>query len=259
MLKRTVMNILSPGVWNALKTLRSELGLAYRHRKALAKAARYRGKQGNKVNFGSGANVKAGWINVDLNKEADLALDLRRPLPFETESCSLIYSEHLLEHLEYPGETLQFLKECFRVLEPEGVFSVGVPDTEWYMLDYCGVENQSRKLAGFPDEDVFSLAKRLWHPSWCQTRMEHLHHHARQGGEHQFAYDLETLSAALRRAGFAGVERRDFDPKFDSPSRRLNTLTRGRESRPTTDSRQRSGHPAATPSPRQLADSDPNR
>ena len=224
MLKRTVVNTLSPGVWNALKSLRSEVGLAYRHRKGVARAARYMGKRGHKVNFGSGHNVKSGWINVDLNKEADLALDLRRPLPFETESCSLIYSEHLLEHLEYPGEARQFLTECLRILEPGGAFSVGVPDTEWYMLDYCGVENPSRKLAGFTEEDVFALAKRLWHPPWCQTRMEHLHHHARQGGEHQFAYDFETLSAALRNTGFAQIERREFDPELDSPARRLNTL-----------------------------------
>jgi len=223
-LKQTVANTLSPGIWNALKSLRSEIGLAYRHRKGVVKAALYKGKRGSKVNFGSGRNVKSGWINVDLNKEADLALDLRRPLPFESDSCSLVYTEHLLEHLEYPGETRQFLSECFRILEPGGEFSVGVPDTEWYMLDYCGAENLSRTQAGFPDEDVFALAKRMWHPKWCQTRMEHLHYHARQDGQHKFAYDFETLNAALGRAGFVDIARREFDPGTDSPARKLNTL-----------------------------------
>lgn len=223
-IERAISATLSPGVVSALKVLRAELGLAYRHRRAVWKAARYTNAQGSKVNFGSGAAAKPGWINVDLNKAADLALDLRRPLPFSSASCSMVYTEHFLEHLQYPGETLQFLRECLRILEPGGVISLGVPDTEWYMLDYCGVPNASRMRAGFPDEDVYAIAKRLWHPKWCRTRMEHLHHHARQAGEHQFAYDFETLDKVLREVGFVDVERREYDPTLDSQQRALNTL-----------------------------------
>lgn len=223
-LKGAVSAVFSPGVVGALKVLRAELGLAYRHRKGVWKAARYAGTHGCKVNFGAGESIKQGWINVDLNKAADLALDLRRPLPFASKCCSMVYTEHFLEHLEYPGEARQFLQECLRILEPGGVISIGVPDTEWYMLDYCQAQNPNRVAAGFPHEDVFALAKRLWHPKWCTTRLEHLHHHSRQGGEHQFAYDFETLDKVLRDAGFADIERRSFDPELDSKQRALNTL-----------------------------------
>lgn len=223
-LERVLAGVTSPGVVGAVKNLRSELGLAYRHSRSVRKAALYKGKRGLKVNLGSGYATKPGWVNVDLNKAADLALDLRRPMPLDDASCSIIYSEHFLEHLEYPGDTMAFLRECYRVLEPGGRFSVGVPDTEWYMLDYCGAENSGRRQAGFPDEDVFAMAKRLWHPKWCVTRMEHLHHHARQGQEHKFAYDEESLDHVLRQAGFADVRRRAFDPAIDSEGRALNTL-----------------------------------
>ncbi|GAA0544391.1 putative SAM-dependent methyltransferase [Rhizomicrobium palustre] len=223
-LEKAISAAISPGFAQALKGLRAELGLAYRHHRGVKRAARYSGRHGCKINFGSGLAAKPGWINVDLNKAADLALDLRRPLPFDSASCAMVYSEHFLEHLQYPGEALQFLQECARILEPEGVLSLGVPDTEWYMLDYCGVANPSRTRAGFAEEDVFAIAKRLWHPKWCQTRMEHLHHHTRQAGEHQFAYDFETLEKLLHEAGFTAVERRDFDPALDSKQRALNTL-----------------------------------
>lgn len=223
-IKKVVSATFPPGVVHALKALRTELGLAYRHRKGVRKATRYAGAHGCKMNLGSGAAIKPGWINVDLNKAADLALDLRRPLPFDSKCCSVLYTEHFLEHLEYPREAHQFLQECLRILEPGGVISVGVPDTEWYMLDYCRAQNATRAAAGFPDEDVFAIAKRFWHPKWCKTRMEHLHYHSRQAGEHQFAYDFETLDKALRHAGFVNVERRDFDSALDSKQRALNTL-----------------------------------
>jgi hypothetical protein len=41
------------------------------------------------------------------------------------------------------------------------------------------------------------MAKRLWHPAWCQTRLEHLNYHFRQDTQHRFAYDYETLERVL--------------------------------------------------------------
>ncbi len=70
-----------------------------------------------KLNIGSGSNTKPGWINLDLAASADVRMDLRDPLPFPDQSCDLIYSEHFLEHLSYPDESVPFLAECRRVLK----------------------------------------------------------------------------------------------------------------------------------------------
>ena len=48
----------------------------------------------------------------------------------------MIYSEHFFEHLQHPRDTTRFLSEAFRLLEQGGVFSVGVPDTEWPLKAY---------------------------------------------------------------------------------------------------------------------------
>ena len=63
-----------------------------------------------------------------------------------------------------------------------------------------------------------------WQPDWCYTLMHQINYLFRQGHEHKYAYDGETLALILERAGFVRVNRRDFDPALDSESRRIGTL-----------------------------------
>jgi predicted SAM-dependent methyltransferase len=184
------------------------------HANGVRKARRLLGRNDLKIQLGCGARIKPGWINIDLRSSADIRLDLSRKLPFASSSTCLIYSEHFLEHIEYPGPAMSLLRECHRMLTPGGIFSVGVPDTEWPLLEYAGVRH----------DGYFDQAKKSWHPDWCETALEHINFHFRQGREHRFAYDFSTLKKALERAGFVNVRRRDFDPELDSEERRLGTL-----------------------------------
>jgi predicted SAM-dependent methyltransferase len=149
--------------------------------------------------------LKPGWINIDGMAKADLTLDLREPLPFRDGSCSMIYTEHFLEHVDYPEPALSLLKECHRVLQVDGVISIGVPDA-----------GRSLKAYSTCDKEHFDEAKQRFHPPWCQTMMEHVNYTFRQGTEHRFAYDFETLAKALAQAGFREIARRPHDPEFDS-------------------------------------------
>ena len=54
--------------------------------------------------------------------------------------------------------------------------------------------------------------------------MEDINFPFRQGEEHNFAYDFETLRYILEKSGFVQVKRRDFDPSLDSRDRELGTL-----------------------------------
>jgi predicted SAM-dependent methyltransferase len=208
MLRSVIKAKTTAGFRRAIRDLAEEFRIQRLHRAALKRVNRYSGSN-LKLNIGCGPNVKRGWINIDLSDNADLQLDLRERLPFADESVSIVYSEHFFEHLEYPDEALNFLKESIRVLQRGGLFSVGVPDTEWPLRAYVN-----------GDEEYFLIARQRWHPAWCNTRMHNLNYHFRQGREHKYAYDFETLAQILSEVGFVSIVRRPFNPDLDDESRK---------------------------------------
>jgi predicted SAM-dependent methyltransferase len=83
------------------------------------------------LNLGCGQRFHAEWINVDFSstEKGVLAHDLTQGIPFPDESLEVVYHSHLLEH--FPRSLAEnFLGECYRVLRPQGVIRVVVPDLE---------------------------------------------------------------------------------------------------------------------------------
>lgn len=207
---------LSKGLRQALRSVRVESDLNSRHRRSLSRVLSVTAAKSElKLNLGCGPNVKAGWVNIDLfDPNAELQLDLREPWPFAAGSVSHAYSEHVFEHFLFPDEVTHFLAEALRVLKSGGMIDIGVPDTAWPLKAYHD-----------PSDEYWKLAKTdWWHPAYCQTRLDHINHHFRQGGEHKYAWDEETLAAKLAEAGFVSVKRREFDSALDTESRRAGTL-----------------------------------
>jgi len=213
-LKTSVKGLFSAGLWSASRNLVQELRWTPLRRRGRRKARAYSGRTQLKLNIGCGPNLKAGWVNIDLQPNVDLPLDMRDPIPLQEGCAALIYSEHFLEHLDYPADAMRFLHECERLLQHGGVISIGVPDTRWPLESYTGVK----------DGEYFKFVKKHWHPAWCQTPMEHINYHFRQDTQHRFAYDFETLSLALKQAGFGSIREREFDSALDSEHRRVGTL-----------------------------------
>lgn len=83
------------------------------------------------LNLGCGSRSHADWVNADINPSAPgiLPLDLGNDLPFASDSFTVVYHSHVLEHLPR-YRVPAFLKECYRVLTPGGVLRVVVPDLE---------------------------------------------------------------------------------------------------------------------------------
>jgi len=199
----------------AEKVLQMEL---YNQGLHLAECERYSqlstGQKRLNLNLGCGNKLKRGWCNVDMfAREADFRFDLRENWPFADHAAHLIYCEHFFEHLEYPIETSHFLQESLRVLEIGGLLHVGVPGTAWLMRSY-----------GKPQSYYWSLAKTIWHPASCKTQMQHINHHFRQEGQHQYAWDTETLIEELKMHGFENAARRRWISDLDSADRRVNSI-----------------------------------
>ncbi len=212
----------------ALRQLVHEVRVARLHRIGVRQARRLSMDGPVRLNLACGHLPKKGWLNVDLfGPTAELRLDLRRPLPFPDGCASYIYAEHFFEHLDYPdltqsmgwdlegrdapSEALQFLRECRRVLRPDGIVDLVVPDAEGMIDDY--VRRRDIRQQGA-----------WWGPRWCDTAMHRVNYLFRQGRQHRYAYDEETLAQLMTHAGFRDVRRRPFNPELDAPNHAIGSL-----------------------------------
>ncbi len=84
-----------------------------------------------KLNLGCGYNKLSGYLNVDKFAECspDLVVDLETfPWPFENDSVSEIYLNHVLEHLGATVETFKgIIQELYRVCRHDAIIQINVP------------------------------------------------------------------------------------------------------------------------------------
>lgn len=83
------------------------------------------------LNLGCGGCFHPDWTNVDFNRTGETVIphNLLKGIPFADNSFEVVYHSHLLEHLP-KNEALPFLTECHRVLQPNGIIRVVIPDLE---------------------------------------------------------------------------------------------------------------------------------
>jgi SAM-dependent methyltransferase len=196
---RIAYAVFPPPVWD---TLRQEWPMTkLRWKNALLRRrieGRFKNSRELKIHLGCGKRVIAGWVNVDCFRGPgiDFTGDLRRPLPFADGSARLIYSEHVLEHLQME-DALRLLQECKRVLAPDGILRIGIPDAEIYLRAY---------ISG--DQPFFDELKHLGGAvNPLRTPMEVINHMFRMGACHLFAWDWPTLQLALTEAGFVSTRK----------------------------------------------------
>ena len=179
-----------------------------------------------RLNIGCGDRPTAGWINYDnslsviLGRLPALAVLLARigliaksqlnfariaqsegiryanvtsRIPEGDSSVEVIYSCHMLEHLTR-DDALRFLRECRRVLKPQGALRVVVPALKILADNYLagGDANHFIESLYIVPTDPESLLSRLK----CLL----------VGGRlHLWMYDADSLRGLLREAGFASV------------------------------------------------------
>jgi predicted SAM-dependent methyltransferase len=213
---------------HTLTLLRWELYLAWVRLRAAGARRRFVGRQNLLVTVGCGTRAQPGWVNIDAVRLPGVTLvyDCRRQLPFEDNSTRAIVAEHFLEHVDYTEEAQGFLSECQRVLQPGGVLRIAVPDAEQYLQAYAGGGWEALvRLRPLREGRIDAYFKCAYH-----TRMELINVVFRQGGQHKFAYDFETLALLLGRCGFASIVRRQFNDsalpewRMDSPRRATESL-----------------------------------
>jgi predicted SAM-dependent methyltransferase len=89
------------------------------------------------LNLGCGKTYDERWTNIDFfsTSPSVRAVNLLEGIPYADQSFTVVYHSHVLEH--FPKDrAAQFLKECFRVLVPDGVIRIAIPDLEQIVINY---------------------------------------------------------------------------------------------------------------------------
>jgi predicted SAM-dependent methyltransferase len=149
----------------------------------------------HRLNWGCGPIRPAGWVNSDREpgEGVDLVCDIRDGLPVPDDTFDCIVSIHVLEQIPYL-ELDAALTELRRVLKPDGVMRLGVPDLDCAIVAYLRGQPDYFHVA---DHEVASIGGKLcvqmtWYGS---TRS-------------LFTYDF--LAELLARTGFRDIRRCAF-------------------------------------------------
>jgi predicted SAM-dependent methyltransferase len=179
-----------------------------------------------RVNVGCGSSPTPGWLNYDGSPSVKLAChprlcfvldrifglledanrayiafvrrsniqwaDATKRIPLASSSVDVLYSSHMIEHLDRE-EAKSFLAEARRVLKPNGIVRVVVPDLRIIVQKYC------------QDGNADSLVERTLlpqsRPRTMREKIKWLGLSARS--KHRWMYDAASLSRLLSDAGFS--------------------------------------------------------
>lgn len=147
-----------------------------------------------------------------------IVYDLSKGIPAADNSVDVVYHSHLLEHLDREvGE--QFMREVRRVLRPNGIQRISVPDFERAARAYLDHLDNDDSV----DHDAFvapmleQSVRRQAHGTSVQRKPRRIVENlllgdARKRGEtHQWMYDRKSLAALLRRTGYTDIQQVSFD------------------------------------------------
>ncbi len=148
--------------------------------------------------------------------------NLRKGIPFENNSVDAVYHSHLLEHLDR-SNVREFLMEVFRVLKPNGIQRIVVPDLyllcKSYINNYeqCNLKNEiSERHDDFVSAILEQSVRKEAYGSSKQNKIMRIIENtilgdARKRGEtHQWMYDKVNLSNILKEIGFKNIKVQTF-------------------------------------------------
>lgn len=173
-----------------------------RWRRARARSIAGKSTEPHRLHVGCGGVRFPGWLHLDAaywngNYDPTVILwNIQDGLPLPDQSCQLIYSEHLVEHLTVPVAELYF-RECFRVLAPGGVVRTAMPDLHDCVNHYH--DNCWRQQPWLQEYGYQHI----------RTGAEYLNTCLRDWG-HLWLYDQEELQRRLSDAGFTQVRSCDY-------------------------------------------------
>jgi len=143
-----------------------------------------------KLHLGCGKrNFGDDWIHIDGSNYEHIQYHNITKFDFEDNSVELIYASHVFEYFDR-DEAKEVLKEWLRVLKPEGILRLAVPDFE-----ACSKLYNEGKY----DLDTFAS---MFYGKWKVREDLTVYH--------KTIYDFKSLSKVLEDNGFSDCELWDW-------------------------------------------------
>tara|TARA_Y100000589_G_scaffold324149_1_gene359838 strand:- start:4940 stop:5617 length:678 start_codon:yes stop_codon:yes gene_type:complete len=152
--------------------------------------------------------------------------DLRNGIPYANNSIDAVYHSHLLEHIDRT-EVKDFLMEIFRVLKPNGVQRIVVPDLYFlcksYVENYEKCINQNKLIKKHDDYVAAILEQAVRKEASGSSKQNKILRKienlilgdARKRGEtHQWMYDSVNLKSVLNEVGFKNIKVQTFKTSY---------------------------------------------
>ena len=156
-----------------------------------------------KLQIGAGTFNKSGWLNSDIEPQIGQAyLDATQRFPVPDRSFHYVYSEHVLEHLEYE-QGMNMLRESYRILAPGGAVRVATPNLLKFIELFQTSKNKQMQAFMNLKMDLFEWPRTPDPECYILNRESH-------DWGHQFLYTPLMLRASLQSLGFRNIK--EFQP-----------------------------------------------
>jgi SAM-dependent methyltransferase len=177
--------------------------------------------QSQMVQFGCGLCAPSQWRNFDASPTLRLQKlpvvgnlipsgpfgrfpdnveygDIATGLPIADSSVKLLYCSHILEHLSLV-DLRSSLQNCYRILQPGGIFRFVLPDLEYLAWQYVNSTDPDAALQ-FMQNTWMGIEHRQRHPigflkEWLG------------GSQHLWMWDYKSLVRELSGVGFEQIRR----------------------------------------------------
>ena len=174
--------------------------------------------QVRKLHLGAGPVHLPGWLNTDIEPEPGQAyIDAADRYPLGDRAFRYVFSEHLIEHLDYE-QGLAMLKESYRVLEPGGRVRIHTPNLAKFLALFDPNQPEAARQFLGAKHETFGLPRTVDPATYVLNVQMH-------AWGHQFLYTPKLLRKRLEEVGFKDVREvplaESSDPALHGLSSRL--------------------------------------
>ena len=149
--------------------------------------------EGRRLHLGCGNVYLKGWVNIDNHigrRKKDRWLDISLGLPYRDGDIHAIFTSHVLEHFTIE-DGVRILRECRRVLAPDGCLRIAVPSLTIALKHYHNGEVDAFNVEG-------------------KTVSRRFIGHILRYNTHPTMFDFEFLCELLDEIGFSNIEEKAY-------------------------------------------------